>query len=89
MSFPRSFAALLYHNFPYFTTIVLKSENEPVSFCKAIVVKTVHIKNYNKKKNAISAFLVVRDVRLELTRSPTRPLNVRVCRFRQSRIAYL
>ena len=34
-------------------------------------------------------FLLVRDVRLELTRSPTRPLNVRVCPFRQSRIAYL
>ena len=36
--------------------------------------------------NCIALFLV-RDVRLELTRSPTRPLNVRVCRFRQSRIA--
>ena len=33
------------------------------------------------------ALFLVRDVRLELTRSPTRPLNVRVCRFRQSRIA--
>jgi len=44
----------------------------------------------NKKRtNTFVLVLLVRDVRLELTRSPTRPLNVRVCRFRQSRVAYL
>ena len=42
-----------------------------------------------KKATLKSVALLVRDVRLELTRSPTRPLNVRVCRFRQSRIAKL
>ena len=47
---------------------------------------TSHAKKKRATLNCVALFLV-RDVRLELTRSPTRPLNVRVCRFRQSRIA--
>lgn len=52
--------------------------SKSVSARKRAVLKIKH----PEKRGA-----VVRDVRLELTRSPTRPLNVRVCRFRQSRIA--
>lgn len=41
---------------------------------------------FNPYKTQCKCVPLVRDVRLELTRSPTRPLNVRVCPFRQSRI---
>ena len=68
-----------------FIRIVKRHDTRSVSLCVARGVAHHTSLLTAQKKTGMIPVLLVRPVRLELTRSPIRPSNVRVCLFRHGR----